>query len=278
MATDPARERDRADEARNADDESVDSFFEIPAAVLCNFCGASDCPGCVVADEHASGVIAIIPWERPGRLWTRLWSTATATTNGAESFFAALPDGEVSPAMRFALLAELLAVASMALLLVPILAIALPGVAAHIIESPALRMTAARWVALGVPLLSVWMMAAHVTHGAALDVGARRQGGRTQRRRAVRYGLYACGWDLMGGPLGAAVAFLGKGKRAVRSVLDAQRSVPGRAAQAFLQGVYGLDERETLRARRVGGLAAVVITLASGFGLVGIIITALVWR
>ena len=48
------------------DDDPVDSFFEVPAAVLCATCGQADCPGCVAASETESGVIAIIPFsQRP---------------------------------------------------------------------------------------------------------------------------------------------------------------------------------------------------------------------
>ncbi|HVY48125.1 MAG TPA: hypothetical protein VHB21_19690, partial [Minicystis sp.] len=233
--------------------------------MLCAFCGQSDCPGCGLADETGSGVIAIVPWERPGAgVFNRLFATASAATHGAEAFFSALPDGEVSPAMRFAVLAEMLAVASMAVFLVPLAAIALPSYAATVVQDPGLRASAARWIAVGVPALALWMVAAHATHGAALDVGARRQGAHGQRRRAVRYGLYACGWDLMSGPLGALWTLFGKGRSAVRGLLDVSMTVPGRSANALLQGVYALTPAETARARRAGTIAAVVITLLSG--------------
>jgi hypothetical protein len=245
------------------DDEPVDSFFEVPAAVLCATCGQADCPGCVAASEHESGVLAIVPWERSGSLWTRLWATATATTQGAEAFFAVLPDGEVSAAMRFAVIAELLAVASMATLLLAFAALALPSVALAVALDPAMRWSALRAVALGIPGLAAWMVIAHVTHGAALDAGARRLGGRPQRRRAVRFGLYACGWDLMAGPLGGVVTLATRGVRASLELLELAAVVPGRAATALLQGVYQLVPADVARARRAGTAAAVVIALAS---------------
>jgi hypothetical protein len=246
------------------DDEPVDSFFDIPAAVLCATCGQADCPGCTAASEHESGVLAIVPWERSGGVWTRLWATANATTQGAESFFAVLPDGEIPPAVRFAILAELLAVTSMALILLPLCALALPTLALQLVNDPSMRLSALRWTAIAVPALALWMVAAHVTHGAALDAGARRQGGRPQRRRAVRYGLYACGWDLMAGPLGAVVTLASKGARAMLELADHAVRVPGKASAAFLQGVYQLQPDAVARARRVGTAAAVLIALASG--------------
>lgn len=254
-----------------SDDDPVDSFFEVPAAVLCATCGQSDCPGCIAASENESGVIAIIPWERGGSVWTRLWATANATTQGAESFFAVMPDGEIPPAMRFAVLAELLAVASMAAVLVPLAALALPTLALQVAHDPSLRASALRWIGLGVPALALWMVIAHATHGAALDAGARLQGGPPQRRRAVRYGLYACGWDLMSGPLGAVVTVATKGLRAGLELFDLAVRVPGKASQALLQGVYQLTPEQVARARRTGTIAAVLIALVSG-GLVALAI------
>lgn len=244
-------------------DDPVDAF-DVPAAILCAFCGQADCSGCAAATEDESGVIAIVPWERSGSVWSRLWATANATTQGAEAFFAVLPDGEIQPAMRFAVVAELLAVGSMVALLAPFIALALPTLALEVLHNPSLRESILRWVALGVPGLALWMVAAHITHGAALNVGARLQGGLSQRRRAVRFGLYACGWDLMTGPLGAVVTLASKGLSAALELFELAVHVPGRATVALLQGVYKLPPEGITRARRTGAIAAVLIALFSG--------------
>lgn len=249
--------------SRPSEDDAVDSF-DVPAAVLCAFCGEADCAGCDAATDTQSGVLAIIPWERTNAgLWTRLWSTANAATQGADSFFAVLPDGGLAPAMRFAVLSELLAVASMVTVLLPAAALALPTLALEVAHDPDLRVAALRWVAIGVPALSLWMVLAHVTHGAALDVGARRQGASPQRRRALRFGLYACGWDLMTGPLGALVTLFSKGFSATLELFELAMHVPGRATGALLQGAYKLSPDALGRARRVGALAAALIAVAS---------------
>jgi hypothetical protein len=246
--------------------EEPPDIFDVPAAVLCARCGQPDCAGCEdPAELEGSGVVAIVPWERPGTTWQRLWATARATTLGADTFFAALPDGPVQRAASFALLAELLAVASMFVLLVPIVAIALPGLAAAIVSDPVLRARAAFWAIVAVPALSVWMAIAHAAHGFALDVGARRHGGRAQRRRAIRFGLYACGWDLMSGPLGALAAAFSEGSKAAGAALSASMRVPGRATLALLQGVYALSPAHAARARRWGTWAALTVTLVSAF-------------
>jgi hypothetical protein len=245
-------------------DDPVD-VFDVPAAILCAFCGQADCTGCAAASENASGVIAIVPWERSGgSVWSRLWATADATTQGAEAFFAVLPDGEIQPAMRFAVVAELLAVSSMLAVLTPLIALALPTLTLEVLHNPSLRSSILRWVALGVPGLALWMVGAHITHGAALNAGARRQGGLSQRRRAVRFGLYACGWDLMTGPLGAVIILASKGQRAALELIDLAMRVPGKATIALLQGVYKLPPESVTRARRSGAIAAVVIALLSG--------------
>jgi hypothetical protein len=114
------------------------------------------------------------------------------------------------------------------------------------------------------------MIFAHVTHGAALDAGARRQGARPERRRAMRFGLYACGWDLMSGPLGALVMLVTRGLRDAIEVGELAVRVPGRAAAAFLSGVYQLPPDRVARARRVGSVATALALVTAG------VITALV--
>lgn len=267
MAKDKAAVR----RVRARDDEALD-FFDVPATVLCALCGKPDCMGCAPGDESGSGVVAIVPWERPGAgVWSRLWSTANATTLGAESFFAALPDGELRAAVRFALLAETLAILSMMAVLLPLAILALPNLMLEVIANPSMRVSALRWMAMSVPLLATWMVIAHTTHGAILNVGARRQGARSQQRRAVRFGLYACGWDLMAGPLGAAVTFASKGRAAMLEVLALSMTVPGKASLALLRGVYGLGGDAAAKARRHGTIAAGVLTVASGLIVVALV-------
>jgi hypothetical protein len=253
------------------DDESLD-VFEVPAAVVCAICGQPECAGCSPAREDDSGVVTIVPWERPGAgVWTRLWSTASASTQGAESFFASLPDGELRPAVRFAILAEMLAILSMLTVLAGMATLALPTLAIEILSDTALRATLLRGVALSVPLLAAWMVVAHTTHGAILDVGARRQGARPQRRRAFRFGLYACGWDLMTGPLGAVVVLASKGRKAMFELVSLSMNVPGKASTAFLRGVYGLSAEKAARARRLGSIGALVLAILSGGVVVAIV-------
>lgn len=259
--------------ARRREPSRDDEGFDVPAAVLCATCGQPDCAGCAPATEEGSGVVSVVPWERhAGGAWTRLWSTAKATTLGADSFFAVLPDGALSPAMRFALLAEALAVTSMLAALLPLFALALPGLTLELARDPGARASALRWTLLGVPCLIGWMVIAHAAHGAALDLGARRQGARPARRRAIRFGLYACGWDLMAGPLGAVLMLLAGGKKGVSELLAASMRAPNRSSTSFLQGIYALPLPAAQRARRAGSAAAAVLTVLSGIGVIAALI------
>ena len=259
--------------ARRAREDEAGDSFEVPAAILCAFCGRGDCAGCSAGDEQGSGVVAIVPWERPGlSSWTRLWATARATTQNADVFFVSLPDGALPPALRFAILAELLAVASMFALLLPFAVLAMPTLAAEIIATEETREIAFKWVALGVPALASWMVIAHMTHGAALDRGARRCGARPQPRRALRFGLYACGWDLMTAPLGALVTLFSQGARAMLELLALVMTVPPRAASAYLTGAHGLDAQAASRAGRGGTLGVVVLSILTGLGLLALFV------
>ncbi|AUX21084.1 hypothetical protein SOCEGT47_015620 [Sorangium cellulosum] len=250
-----------------------DEVFDVPAAVLCACCGQPDCAGCAAASDGSSGVVAIIPWERPvGSVWSRLWATSKATTLGAETFFAMMPDGALPSAMRFALLAETLAILAMIVALLPVAALALPSLTLELARNPAARDSALQCLAVGVPGLTVWMVLAHTVHGAALDLGARRQGARPERRRALRFGLYACGWDLMAGPLGALVMLVTSGVQGAGQVLSASLRVPGKASTALLQGVYALRPEAAERARRAGSVAALALTVASGLAAVALVL------
>ena len=128
-------------------DEFADA--EVPAAVVCAHCGDADCPGCT-HEQTRSGVVAVVPWERPGTsTFARLWATARATTFDAERFFESLPDGPITPAFRFAVASELIASASMSLVIaVPVLVFA-PGWVRHLLLHE--TATAVRFATAGIP-------------------------------------------------------------------------------------------------------------------------------
>ncbi len=242
-----------------------DGAFDVPAAILCAVCGRSDCAGCAAVEaDEGSGVVAIVPWERPGPGGARFWSTCNATTQGAETLFRALPDGEVSKALGFAVVAELVAVGSVFLVLAPLGAAILPDFALEILTDPA-KLGHAFGVFIGLIVgIALWMVLAHAVHGAALARGAARAGGRGSRPRGLRFGLYACGWDVMSSPAGILAALFAQGPGAALRALSLSVSAPSTATQAFLEGTAAVPPAGLAKARRAGMLSAVLIAVASG--------------
>ena len=249
---------------RTESDDTLDLLdSDVPAAVLCAQCGEADCPGCLL--EHTrSGVVAIIPWERPGAsAMARLWSTARATTLDADRFFESLPDGPILPALRFAIVSEVLAATAMGAFGLLVLVLLAPAWARHVFVEEWL--TAARIASAGVLGLATLLVAAHAAHGLALDVGTRHSGVRRAPARALRFGLYAAGWDLVLGPVGAIVVALREGPRAALGIAGTSVGLPGRSARAFLRGCYHLEGKAAQPALRASVIAAVVATLVGAF-------------
>jgi hypothetical protein len=249
-------------------DDLADS--DVPAAVVCAHCGDAECPGCL-HEQTQSGVVAVVPWERPGAsVSARLWATARATALDADRFFESLPDGPVLPALRFALLSEMVASTAMALLaIVPLVALA-PALAKHLLVDEWL--TVLRLMSAGVPALAGLLVLAHIAHGWALDWGARRAGAPGAATRALRFGLYAAGWDLVLGPIGAVVVSFKEGLGAGVSIISASVGLPGRCARAFLRGCYHLEGRSAEGPLRASYAAAIVATLV---GAVAVIVALL---
>jgi hypothetical protein len=267
-----------AADAREAVDQPPSSetfeLIDVPAAVVCAACGSSECAGCSGVDEttHASGVVAIVPWERPGLgAVRRLWTTAKLATRSSESFFGALPEGDPTPALRFAFLAELCAVAGLAVALLPIALLFAPWLATAVVHDEALRAALGRALFCAIPGFALAMVALHAAHGFGLDLGARRLGSR-RRGRGVRFGLYACGWDLVTLPLGLAVVAVGDGLGEALKTAPLSLTVPARAARAYLMGVHRLDEHDARRAARFAIGVSVGVLGAFGVGCVALAI------
>jgi hypothetical protein len=259
--------RDRAAEAPVEVDDLVDS--EVPAAVVCARCGQADCPGCL-NDLLRSGFVSVVPWERPGiPLFTRLWTTASATTLEAEPFFESLPDGPLGPAIRFAITTELIASTAMGVSVLVPLAMLAPSWVKHLLVEDGVIV--ARLVAVGVPALASLLVAAHAVHGWALDRGARRSGARGQATRALRFGLYSAGWDLVLGPVGAIVVLAKHGLAKAVGLAGLGVGLPARSARAFLRGCYRLDGKEAEPALHASFVAAVLVT---AFGTIAVLAAA----
>lgn len=255
-------------------DDLLDQI-DVPAAVVCARCGSAECLGCTGDDYSRSGVIAIIAWERSDApLLRRLWLTARATTRDAETFFEALPDGPIVPALRFAIVSELIATTFTLLLFLPFVVIGAPHWAKDVVMSGA----AFRALVLGIPAFAAILVMAHAAHGVSLDVGARRGGSlRSQRTRALRFGLYAAGWDLVIGPVGTVMIALNEGLFSAFQVTNLASGLPTRSARAFLRGAYGLHGSSADKAVRTSYVAAIGATGFAAIAVVVAVVAAIVF-
>lgn len=247
---------------RDDSDEGTLELSDVPAAVVCALCGQPDCAGCLPLDErtNASGVVAILPWERAGLPWPqRLWATARLMTLSHRELCSTLPEGELAAPLAFAVVAELTAAVGLALCFAG-LGLLAPDVVRIVLADPVLRGAAGHGLAVGLPLVASTMIVLHAVHGVIIDRAA-RQAGSTRRGRGLRFGLYACGWDLVTLPLGLVVLLFTDGPSSVKTALGLAVSVPNRAARAYLSGVHGLDSERTAAAAKSANLLTALAAL-----------------
>jgi hypothetical protein len=248
--------------ARDDVDEGTLELSDVPAAVVCAVCGQPDCAGCMPLDDrtNASGVVAIIPWERAGLGWpTRLWATARLMTLSHKELCSTLPEGELAAPLAFAVVAELAAALGLAVCFAA-LGLLAPDIVHVVLADPVLRSTAGHGLAVGLPLVAGTMIVLHALHGVIIDRAARKAGS-TKRGRGLRFGLYACGWDLVTLPLGLVVLLFTDGPSGVKKALGLAVSVPNRAARAYLSGIHGLDPERTAAAAKSANLLTAVSAL-----------------
>jgi hypothetical protein len=231
-------------------DEGTLELSEVPATVVCATCGLPECNCEVDRPSGFSGVVAIVPWERPGgTMLSRLWATAKLGTLSPAEFFSALPPGGVAAPFAFAALAETLAALGLCATFGALGLLLVPALGSELMGNGVLRGLLLRSVAWGVPCLAIAMVLLHAAHGAALDAAARREGSR-QDGRGLRFGLYACGWDLVTLPLGLLLLTLTDGP--VTALRHSARGLtaPNSAAVAYLVHVHHFEQAVATRASR----------------------------
>lgn len=249
-------------EGREPDRADALDVTEVPAAVLCARCGFPDCAGTCEAND-ASGVFVLVPWERGNASFSRLFATSRAATIDAEAFFERLGDGPVAPALSFAIVAELVSVVALVLVVCAPIVACFPHELRELLGDPGSRRTLAVMALSVLPAFALVLVAAHVFHGLSIDAGASRQGARSHRSRALRFGLYACGWDLVLGPVGALVLAVTGGPRAVVGAFSRASGLPSRATLALLATTYRLEGDAARRALRISYAGAAIATVLS---------------
>jgi hypothetical protein len=225
--------------------------IEVPPAVSCAACRRPECPGCTAASLTDWSENSI-PWEGEAGGWSeRLWTTALASSTRPLQTFGSLPAGAVLPALVFALLSELVAIGSFAGAVATGTWILAPTLWWELVSTPVLVA-----VGFGVVLsCSVSMVVLHAMWGVALELGASSEGAAFLWRQGLRFGLYACGWDLLTSPAGVVHGVLTRGWRRAWGPIGAAVRVPRTALRAYLE-----DNRKLSRAaQRVGMRSSVVV-------------------
>src|SRR5262249_14871078 len=127
-----------------------------------------------------------------------------------------------------------------------------------------------RALTLAVPGLAMLLVAAHAVHGLALEMGTE---GNRKPSRGLRFGLYACGWDLVIGPFGFVVTAIKEGVGAAFALAKFAVGLPGRSARAYLKGSHGLEGEHAQKALRTSYIAAAIATIVSAI----VLLAAVVW-
>jgi hypothetical protein len=205
---------------------------DVPPMVSCALCRRPDCPGCGVLTAPSEPKAAALAWEGGRGYWLkRLWLTALASSTEPHKTFGELPEGSVAPALTFALLAETLALASVAsALAIAALAVA-PEFSLPILLTPV-------FLAAGLAslfALALLMVLLHVLWGLCIELGALTTGGRARFGQGLRFGMYACGWDLVTSPAGIIGGLVSRGLLGAWGPIVQAARVPRRALRAYVE-------------------------------------------
>lgn len=204
----PTDRRARSTRVENSDASELD----IPPTVTCAKCGRYNCDGCPVVSHASSEALfsegaqsGLFPWEvGPDQTYVRrLVLTALITAHPDQKCHEVAPQGSVLRAFYFAVICEALAICSFALpwalgftLLFPRLVFAL--------------MSSYQVITITVGILAILVMSVvflHLLWGWTLEWALRRQGISPRYALGQRFGLYACGWDLLASPAGMALVW-----------------------------------------------------------------------
>lgn len=186
-----------------------------------------------------------MPWEGSGSLLGRLGHTALFTTEEPARAFGALARGSPWPAFWFALYAETLAVGSIFVGLVALLALTVPWLATAVLQGTVGRALISG-AAGGLIVLAV---ALHAYFGVLVESGVERAGAVRDRSLGLRFGLYAAGWDLVTSPAGLLFgAALRRGQ--VFRALGSALGVPRRAIDLYLIECRHLTPAQAAVARK----------------------------
>lgn len=220
---------------------------DVPPTVHCARCGRVDCAGCTAPKREDACDDSALPWETStGSVHQRLWRTALLTSMLPARTFGELADGRLGPAFAFALLAETVALGSLGAVAALGGYLLAPDLWLSFVTSPTVVLACAGLV-LGAAALMVLL---HVLWGVCLELGARSTEGSLELRHGMRFGLYACGWDLLTSPAGVLQGILARGPRRAWGPIAAAVRVPMPAMRAYFALCRKLGPEAQRRAER----------------------------
>lgn len=174
----------------------------------------------------------------------------------------------VATAFNYAFVAEFWAVLSWTVPWALGFSALFPRLTWHMISSPlvlALGFAILLFLVLGVVGIHMWW-------GLAVEWGVSRAGARASLPTGLRFGLYACGWDLMTSPAGLVTHVAQDGWQRGFSLVRAGAQVPRTAVNAYLVAGRGLSET----GRRTALWTAIWITTAGLLLALGALVSAIV--
>ncbi|HTM44847.1 MAG TPA: hypothetical protein VL137_07830 [Polyangiaceae bacterium] len=214
---------------------------------------------------------AALPWAATLGV-ASAWHTAEEMSRNAERIASEFRGHRAGRAALFALVAELLAVGSVALALLPLIALSFPRAATRALFNPSYALLLGGEAVVGVVLMALLMVGLHALWAWGMELGVWNRGLPRNWNSGVALACYSCGWDLVTSPFGVCVLLFGKGPRSVGPVVRAALNAPRLCVNAYLQGAREFSEADQSAVLRfaVWVTAPVVLLLAGGL-LVGLV-------
>ncbi len=251
---------------------------EIPPAIACARCGQVHCDGCTPRIESASETNRVqetgsrLLWERETneRYLRRLILTALMTADADQACFKSKTNSSFWSGLHFAIAAETLAIVSFGIPWALGFTLLFPSLALEMVRSPEVLLMACSVFSV----LVGFVVILHLVWGTALEWAIRWMGQVPNYAQGNRFGLYACGWDLLASPAGALLLLRLGGTKAVLRGLGAARRAPRLALSAYLHEGREVDPRVHRRVVFITFLLVSVFFLAVLFAL----FTYILWR
>lgn len=237
---------------------------DIPPAIACATCGRPSCDGCEPQSDMGPAPPSVLPWEEKGaERHQSLVETSELTATRPDLAFGKLTPGSTGRALSFALWCEGWAVGSFSLAWAAVFYALFPFVATNMASSPSVVLLATTILVA----LIIFVVLVHALWGVGLEWGIARAGRPASFNLGLRFGLYACGWDLLTSPAGFYFQARRLGLRGGLAAVRAGTKAPRPSIHAYLADCRRLSEDERRTAVWTAILLGVVSALICGAAL-----------